>query len=149
MAKLTKSEKKHYAEELFMRGDLTQAEIAKIVDVSDNTMSKWVNDEVTNWKLKRKSFLVTKPQIIRRILNVLDKLSEQADNEIESVDTKAADKFIKFAVALKKLEMDMGIAEIMEVAMLIVNFIQPHDPKFAGDLSGWFDKLIKERLKRY
>src|SRR5574343_262224 len=42
---LTMEERKQYAEMLFMRGDIEQQEIARIVQVSANTITKWVNDE--------------------------------------------------------------------------------------------------------
>lgn len=146
---LTIDEKRGYAEQLFLRGDMDQKDIARIVGVHVNTLTKWANDPDLKWKEKKLSFMVTKPEIIRRMYSVLDKLSKQADEAEDAGDTKAADKFIKYTAALKNLETEASISEIMEVAMSFVKWLQPLDPQFALAASNHFDKFIKERLKRF
>ena len=58
-----------------MRGDIEQKEIARLVGVTEKTMSLWVNNEELGWKTKRKSFLVTKQEQVRRLYNIIDKLT--------------------------------------------------------------------------
>ena len=147
--KLTLDEKRSYAEMLYMRGDLELKEIARIVGVHVNTMTNWSNDDEMKWKEKRRSFMVTKQEIIRRIYSILDKLSTQAEQTDDAGDTKAADKFIKYTAALKNLETDASIADIMEVGMAFVKWLQPIDPSLAMSVGNHLDKFIKERLKRF
>lgn len=146
---LTQDQKKQYAEMLFLRGDIEQKEIAKIVGVSQVTMSKWVNDEEANWKAKRKSFMVTKQETIRLLYNVCEKLAMRAHNAEDGGDTKDADKLIKYTASLKNLETEASIAEIMEVAIIFTKWLQPIDPALALTVTNHFDKFIKDRLKRF
>lgn len=149
MSQLTQDEKRSYAEMLFLRGDIDQKEIARIVAVSQVTMSKWVNDEKTNWKAKRKSFLVTKQEQVRRLYNIIDKLTTRIDTSDDQGDTKEADKLIKYTTALKNLETDASVADIMEVAMMFTKWLQPIDPTLTLSVSNHFDLFIKDRLKRF
>lgn len=146
---LTQDEKKLYAEKLFMRGDIEQQEIARLVGVSVVTMSKWVNDPASNWKGKRKSFLVTKQEVIRRLYSVIEKMTARMDEDEEGGDTKDADKLIKYTAALKNLETETSISEIMEVAMGFGKWLLPVDPALAGAVANHFDLYIKEKLKRF
>jgi predicted transcriptional regulator len=98
-----------------MRGDIDQMEIARLVGISQNSMSKWVNDPVMNWKAKRKSFLVTKQEAIRRLYNIIEKLTIKAESDDDGGDTALADKISKYSATLNKLETDASVADIMEV----------------------------------
>lgn len=146
---LTIDEKRRYAETLYLRGDLDQKEIAQIVQVSEKTMSNWVNDEKMGWKAKRKSYRVTKEAQIARLYNIIDKITQKIDGDEGLGDTKEADKLIKYTAALKNLETESSLAEIMEVAMLFTKFLQPIDPALALQVSNHFDLFIKDRLKRF
>lgn len=148
-ALLTIDEKKLYAEKLFVRGDIEQRDIAKIVGVSEQTLSKWANDEELGWKQKRKSFLVTKGQIINRLYNIIEKMTIRMDESDDAGDPKEADKLIKFTAALKNLETETSIAQIMEVAMGFDKWLLPIDPQLADTVSRMFDAYIKEKLRRF
>ncbi|MFN4249068.1 MAG: hypothetical protein ACK4EY_15175 [Flavipsychrobacter sp.] len=146
---LNQDEKKTYAEQLYMRGDIDQKDIARLVGVSEVTMSKWVNDDVMNWKAKRKSFLVTKQEIVRRLYNVIEKITIRMDTAEDGGDTKEADKLIKYTAALRNLETETSIREIMDVSMKFGKWLLPIDPKMASTVSDYMDKFIKEKLKRF
>lgn len=146
---LTQEEKKIYAEKLFLRGDIEQKEIARLVGISEVTMSKWVNDPALNWRNKRKSFMVTKPEVIRRLYNIIEKMTIRMDEDEEGGDTKEADKLIKYTAALKNLETEVSVAEIMEVAMQFGKWLLPLDPALASQVSNHFDLFIKEKLRRF
>ncbi len=146
---LTNDEKREYAERLYLRGDLEQKEIAKIVCVAEKTLSGWVNDDRYGWKQKRKSFRVTKEAQISRLYNIIDKLTTKIEADDALGDTKEADKLIKYTAALKNLETEASLAEIMEVGMLFTKFLQPIDPAFTMQVANHFDMFIKDRLKRF
>ena len=145
---LTMDERKQYAEMLFMRGDIDQQEIARIVQVSANTITKWVNDETTNWKGKRRSMLITKQEILRRLYSVVDKISQQIDQDESAGDTKKADMLIKYTTAIKTLETDANAADAIEVFMRFNKFMLTIDPAFVGQSNHYQDMFIKDLLKR-
>lgn len=146
---LTLEEKKVYAEKLFLMGDIDQKEIARLVVVSEVTISKWVNDPEMNWKAKRKSFLVTKQEVIRRLYNIIEKVTRRMDDDETGGDTKEADKLIKYTAALNNLETETSVHEVMEVAMKFGKWLIAIDPALAMTVSNHFDKYIKELLKRF
>lgn len=145
---LTMDERKQYAEMLYMRGDIEQQEISRIVGVSANTMSKWVNDDSMNWKGKRRSMLLTKQEMLRRLYSVLDKLSQKMDTDENAGDTKDADKLIKIATAIKTMETDANAAEAIEVFMRFNKYVLPIDPAFVNQANFYQDTFIKDLLKR-
>lgn len=147
MAELTNQQKKEWAQLLFTNGDSTQKDIALKVGVSEKTMCKWVKEG--NWEDLRKSLLTTKNEILRNLYNLLDKISTKLKEEESIGNSKIADMYVKYTAAIKNLETETSIAEIVEVARMFVNWLQNVDPQFALLVLNHFDSFIKERLKRF
>lgn len=146
---LSKDEKKAYAEMLYMRGNMEQKDIARMVGISEQTLTKWVNDTDMGWKVKRRSFLITKKELVRRLYSIVDKITTKVDEDEEAGDTAQADKLIKYTAAIKNLETEMSVSEIMDVAMNFTKWLQALDPDLAMLVTEYFDKFIKHRLKQF
>jgi hypothetical protein len=148
MAKdLSISQKKEWAELLFIRGDLLQKDIASKVQVSERTLSKWANEG--EWERLKKSMLTTKSEILRNLYDLLDKISQKLKEEGSIGDSKIADMYVKYTAAINNLETETSIAQMFEVGRMFVNHLQAIDPQFALSVLNHFDGFIKEKLKRY
>lgn len=132
---------------LFVRGDLTQKDIAEKVGTSANTLGKWASEG--KWENMRKSMLNTKTEILRNLYDLLDKISKKLKEEDSIGDSKIADMYVKYTAAINNLETETSIGQIFEVARMYVNWLQGLDPKFALEVLNHFDLFIKERLKSY
>lgn len=82
MARLTKQETeklKELAERIFLSDySLTQKDVAEKVNVSEKTISKWIEDG--KWKDKRNSLLVTKKNQLVIMYSQLEQLNEEIKN---------------------------------------------------------------------
>jgi DNA-binding Xre family transcriptional regulator len=144
---LSTSQKKEWAEMLFLQGDISQKEIAAKVGVSENTITKW--KDAGKWDALRKSMLTTKTEILRNLYNILDKINGKLKEEDSIGDTKIADMYVKYTAAIKNLETETSVGQISEVARMFVNWLQTFDPKFGLLVLNHFDKFMKEQLKRF
>lgn len=148
MAKeLTIGQKKEWAQMLFLENKITQKDIAVKVKVTEATMSKWVKDG--RWNDLRKSLLTSKSEILRNLYNFLDRMNTKMNSEEGFGDTKLADMYVKYTAAIKNLETETSIAQLMDAGQRFHQFLQAVDPKFALDVLNHFDHFIKDQLKRF
>ncbi|MBA3830150.1 MAG: hypothetical protein H0X33_14520 [Taibaiella sp.] len=144
---LTTAQKKELAEILFMQNDLQQKEIAEKVGVSQQTMTAWVAANDRAWDKKRQSMLTSKNIILRRLYKILDNESVKMDDA--GGEAKDADKIVKLTAAIRNLETDTGIGELMEAGKQFINFLRNADPTLSLHVTNQYDTFIKERLKRF
>lgn len=144
---LNSKQKKEYAKTLYLQGDLTQKEIAVKVDVSENTLSKWCNENDREWDKMRMSLLTSKSTILRMLYDVVHKLTTEA-KESEKPDAKLADQIVKYTASINNMETETSIAEIIEVSRMFINWMLGLDVNMAMNVAHHFDQFIKERLKK-
>lgn len=142
-------QKKEWAELLFTSTDSTQKEIALKVGISEKSMSKWVNED--HWEKKRKNLLTTKPEQLRFLYDQLDALNKHIrEKETQKfANSKEADSILKITAAIKNLETETSVGEIIEVATQFIRFVQTDDLEAAKKITLLFDSFIKDRLKAF
>jgi transcriptional regulator with XRE-family HTH domain len=143
--------KKEHAKLLFTQEKLSQKEIAERVNVSEQTITKWVNADNGEWKRLRQSLIVTKKEQLSRIYEQMDEITLEIKNREQGkryASSKEADTLVKLTAAAKNLETEASVSDIIEVAMRFLNFMRPIDLEKAKDISGYFDSFIKEQLKK-
>jgi transcriptional regulator with XRE-family HTH domain len=147
MANLTISQKKDWAKLLYTKENLTQAEIADRVGVTRVTVNKWINTE--NWELLKSSITISK----EAQLNNLHRQLQELNNTILTREDKArypmpaeAETIKKLAIAIKQLETETGIADIVSVAKRFIEFIRPVDLEKAKEITRLFDSFIRQNL---
>lgn len=125
MAEVSISDKQFLAKILFTREHLEQKAIAKRVGVSENTISKWVND--FNWKSLRNRLLIGKEELLT---NMYEEMAE-LDAAIKAkpvgkryADTKQADIRVKNATAIRSLETELAIADLVESGRRFIKHMQ-------------------------
>lgn len=144
---LSTAAKKEWAQLLFLKDELTQKDIAQKVGVSERTMSKWAKDN--NWDALRKSMLTTKSEQLRNLYGLLEKITRKLKEDDSIGDAKIADMYVKYTAAINNLETETSTSQVIEVARMFVNWLQPLDPQYALSVLNHFDSFIKEKLKRF
>lgn len=122
--KATNEIKKELAKVLFTREKLDQNVIAQRVGVSEKTVSKWVNENDGAWKRERQRLLISKQDQLNSFYSQLENLNEQIEEGNGIPDTKQADIQIKLTAAIRNLETDLAIADIIESGMRFIKHIQ-------------------------
>lgn len=120
---ITIEEKKELAKILFTREHLDQKVVAMRVKVSEKTIGKWVQEG--NWREMRRRLLLTKEQELTNLYEELEHLNSVIkNNPTKHADSKQADIRIKLTSAIRDLETNLGIAEIVESGIRFVKYVQ-------------------------
>lgn len=141
-------QKKELAKLLFVNERLTQKEISTRVEVSEKTLSKWVNEG--QWRKLRQSLIITKEEQLRRIYEQLDELNTAIASREPGkryANTKDADTLAKLTSAAKNLESEASISDIISVAKKFIEWLRPVELEKAKEISSLFDAFIKEQMK--
>ena len=120
---VTNIEKKEWASLLFIHQKMTQKEIAEKVGVSEVTLSKWVNDG--NWNKLKTSLVMTKQEQLARLYNQVSELNsaiEQREKGHRHANSREADVIAKLSKAIKSLESDISLAEVINVFVAFNEF---------------------------
>lgn len=123
--KVSMSDKQYLAKILYTREKLDSKIVAKKVGVSENTMSKWVNE--FNWKMLRNQLLVGKQEILAGFYEELGEmqtaLKKKAIGERFS-DSKMADAKLKLTASIRNLETELAIGDLVESGMRFIKHLQ-------------------------
>lgn len=145
------SEKKDWAKLLYIKENLSQKEIALRTGVSAVTINKWVHENNGEWDRMRKSLLVTREEQLHRLYDQLDELNKAIRDRQEGAryaNSKEADTINKLTVAIKNLETDASIADLVESGKRLLNYLRPISPEKAKEVAMIYDDFIKESLKK-
>ena len=144
---------REHARLLFMQGE-PQKVIAEKVGVSAQTITKWVNDG--DWQAARSAANITRPELVNKILKSIDVLVEDLVNEPSPEKTAAAaDKLVKFAANIERLDKKTSVVDIIEVFMAFSKWLQyrmSFDPNVTPELiqtiNKYHDLFISEQLQK-
>ena len=144
---------REHARLLFMQGE-PQKVIAEKVGVSAQTITKWVNDG--DWQAARSAANITRPELVNKILKSIDELVEDLVNEPSPEKTAAAaDKLVKFAATIERLDKKTSVVDIIEVFMAFSKWLQyrmSFDPNVTPELiqtiNKYHDLFISEQLQK-
>ena len=147
MADLTTQQKKDYARTLYLKDNLTQQEIADKVGVSRKTVNRWVIAE--KWEEMKVGMTLTREQQVaslhRQVAEINRMISEREEGK-RYASPPEADTLGKLAAAIKKMETDVGIADIISVGMKFVNWLRPFDLEKSKEFLRLWDSFIKDSL---
>jgi hypothetical protein len=141
------AQKKEWAKLLYLQGDMLQKEISQRVETSEQTLCKWIKTE--GWEHQRTSLIITKEAQLCLIYDQLAMLNKAIKDSKDGYATPGqADTLIKYAAAIRTLETEVALADVIEVAKRFVNFLRPIDLEKAKDVTRLFDAFIKEAAKK-
>ena len=147
MADLTNAQKKEWAKTLYMRENLTQQEIAERVGVSRVTVSNWVR--AGKWEVQKAGLTLTRQEqvanLYRQVAEINRAISARAEGE-RFPNSKEADILGKLSAAIRNMEQETGIADIISVLTGFIEWLRPFDLEKAKELTRLADAYIKDKL---
>lgn len=147
MAELTSKQKKDYARTLYLKDNLTQQEIADKVGVSRQTIIRWMAAE--KWEELKVGMTLTREQQVaslhRQVSEINRVISERPEGK-RFATAAEADTLNKLATAIKKMETDVGISDIISVGMKFINWLRPFDLDKSKEFLRLWDAFIKDSL---
>ena len=147
MADLTNAQKKEWAKTLYLRENLTQQEIAERVGVSRVTVSNWVR--AGKWEEQKAGLTLTRQEqvanLYRQVAEINRSISARAEGE-RFPNSKEADILGKLSAAIRNMEQEMAIADIISALTGFIEWLRPLDLDKAKELTRLADAYIKDKL---
>lgn len=134
---------------LYLKENLTQQEIADKVGVSRITVNKWIKAEM--WEQRKAGLTLTREEQIRLLYQQVAEINRNIKDRDEGkrfATSKEADVLIKLSSAIKKMETESGIADIIDVGMRFIEFLRPVNLELAKDVTRMFDLFVKSSIKQ-
>ena len=149
MNTISRQQQKEFARTLYLRENLTQAEIAERVGVSRQTVIRWVGAE--KWDELKASISMTAEGQIRNLQRQVIEINNSILNRESGnryANAKEADTIVKLTTAINKLQTEAGIHEIVGVGAAFVDFMRPIDLEKAQEFTRLFDAFIKAKMTK-
>lgn len=149
MARRTKEQTerlKQLAEHLYLADNkITIKALAEKMGVTEKTLSKWI--EAGKWDDKRTSLLTTKSQQLTFLYKQLQNLNNTIANRKESnyADSKEANTIIQLTAAIKNLETETSLGDIIQTAKEFVEYISESNYEKAKEITKLFDGFINSK----
>lgn len=147
MADLTNAQKKEWAKTLYLRENFTQQEIADRVGVSRVTVSNWVRSG--KWEEQKAGLTLTRQEqvanLYRQVAEINRSISARAEGE-RFPNSKEADILGKLSAAIRNMEQEMAIADIISALTGFIEWLRPLDLDKAKELTRLADAYIKDKL---
>lgn len=148
MASSTTIDRKDIAKSLFLNGSYTQEEIAAKVGATRQTVARWVKSE--GWEDLKASLTITPAQILaglnRHIIEINNGINEREPGK-RFPTVAEADVLAKLASAIKKIESDAGISDIVDVGIRFTNWLRPLDLEMAKKFNELLDAFLKDQMR--
>lgn len=150
MAKKTSTSKidtRNLAKSLFLEGNYTQEEIAEKVGVSRQTVIRWAREDA--WQELKASMSITPAQLISQWQQQIAEINRNilARPEGTRFATSAeADALNKLATAIKKLQDDVGIGDVISVCMRFLTWLRAVDVDLTKTFGNLMDVFIKDQI---
>lgn len=144
--KIDNSQKKVIAHDYYKAG-FSQIEISEKIGISQQTLSRWVKQE--GWKDERTSITQTRQELLKQYHSQLSSLNAAINSRPEGkrMPTKPeADVMTQLLNAIKKLENDASVSEIISVFTAFLDFIRLSAPQKALEISDLCDAYIKSKM---
>ena len=145
---MTIEDKKYLAKILYTREQLDAKVVAKRVTTSEKTISKWVAEG--NWKMLRNRLLISKDQQITLLYEQLEKLNIAIQAKEQGyADTKEADILIKYTAAIRNLETDLAIGDLVESGIRFIKHLQRTETlQNVIDISDLWNEFLQASIRK-
>lgn len=147
MAELSNSQKKEWAQTLYLRENLTQAEIAERVGVSRVTISNWI--KAGKWEEHKAGITLTRQEqvnnLYRQVAEINRNIASRPDGQ-RFPSSKEADILGKLSAAISKMEQETGIADKISVLSDFINWLHELDTEQTRAITALADSYIKSQL---
>jgi transposase-like protein len=145
-------QKKELARMYYMQG-VAQKEIAAKVEVSEKTISAWV--DAGRWGALRAGANITRPELVNKALmalnTILDKVNESDDIVLIA---NLPDQLAKFAAAIAKLDGKSNIVNVIDVFIAFAKWLSERatidsdlNPELIKAINKYHDIYVNEHIK--
>lgn len=160
MGALTTEQKKSLAKELYIQGTYTYAEIAEKIGSTRQTISKWAADG--KWDELKTYMTAGRESILRGLYSQMDMINQVVHERGKLVDltqkdpekkvqvgpTNAeADRLVKLANAIRKMENDMGISSLIDAGIRFGEYLRRFDIDKAREYMKLWDAFLTDQMK--
>jgi transcriptional regulator with XRE-family HTH domain len=125
MTDLTSTKKKEWAKMLYLKENLSQAEIADRVGITRQSLNRWIKTE--KWEEFRTGITLTREEQLKclyRQIAEMNKVISSRETGARFAMPAEAEVIRKLAEAIKKMETDIGIADIIDVGRRFIEWIR-------------------------
>lgn len=133
------AQKKQHAHDIFMSTEMTQKEIAEIVQVSEKTMSNWVIKG--DWDKTKNLKIASKEQAVGNLYKILVELTKDPQNV-------NADAISKVTKSIETISDDrVNIPNRIETYRSLINWMRKHpdaDIELIKKINLWQNEHIQE-----
>ena len=145
MANKVSTDKKEFAEALFMQG-MPQNSIAEKVGVSANTVGKWVKDGC--WGEKRAAMSITRKSLQNELLSAIkDKIEELRDLDISKSAT-VVDQLVKLSATIERLDKEASAVDFIECFMAFGRWLE-YQAETDLEITSECRKLVNKYQNKY
>ena len=145
--KLTNTQKRAWGKTLYLKENLTQQEIADRVGVARATVNRWI--AAGKWEEQKVGLTLTREEqvanLYRQVAEINRKIAEKPVGE-RFANSAEADILGKLSAAIRKMETDVGIAEVISVQTKFIEFLRPVDIDRAKEVTRLSAAFIKSLL---
>ncbi len=147
MGNITNRQKRDLARVLFCKENLTMQEAAEKVGVSRQTISKWAKED--KWEEQKAGVTLTKEEQIKNLYRQVAELNRailERDEGTRFATITEADTIAKLSAAIKKMEGESGIADVISVGIKFIEWVRKADVSRAKEFAEWWDLFVKDQL---
>lgn len=141
----TKTEQREHARLLYVNERITLKEVSERVKVTEKTVGKWCKED--GWDELRKSLLTTRQTQLARWYKQLDTISQRIEERDNIPTNTEADTMSKITSNIQKLEVEIGLGEIVDTGKKLITFIQQINLPDAKLFKNYFDEYINTRVR--
>lgn len=157
---LTNEQKKNLAKELFIQGSYTYAEIAEKVGSTRQTIAKWA--EAGKWEELKTYTTAGRENILKGLYAQMQKINQVVLERGKLVDldqkdpskkyqdgptAAEADRLVKLATAIRKLENDLGISSLIDAGIRFGNFMRTIDLEETKKFVKYWDMFLNDQMQ--
>ena len=144
MADLTNAQKKEWAKTLYLKENLTQQEIADRVGVSRVSVSNWVR--AGKWEEQKVGLTLTRQEQVANLYRQVAEINAERPEGERFPSSKEADILGKLSAAIRNMEQEVGIADIISVLTGLIDWVRAADLEKAKEITRLADAYIKDKL---
>jgi len=143
---------KETARIMYLHSNLNQKAIAAELDISEQTMSAWVNDN--HWADLKANLSVSQDELISRLERLLQKTLAQNERYLDDDDPETNpdnDGVVKLAKSLEYMKKIAGPSQIYQAGIEFIGWLKKEDPATAQIVAPLFKKftmtLVRSKSK--
>ena len=141
---LSKDERREWAQLLYTRHDKTIQDVAGIVSVPEAAVRLWVHEGA--WNGVKRSLLISKKTQLAQLYDLLEKATARLKDE-ENITPKDVDVITKYTAAIKNLEAETTVSEMIDVGELFTHWLMRKDPGLGKIVTKELNEFIAERIE--